>query len=97
MMEITKTEFYGWRVWAPFNRDFNKKIKDVGGQMWGITEGTQCWSVPEEVEIDTIRKYMYEAYGRSDLDDEREELLFQLSKIEDQMKRIKGGIYYGKA
>lgn len=89
MMEIKKTEFGELRVWAPYNRDFDKKIKAVGGQMQEMPGKNQCWTVPGEVKISTIRKYMYESYGRSDLDDEREELLFQLSKIEDQMNKIK--------
>lgn len=90
MMEIQKTEFGELRVWAPYNRDFDKKIKAVGGQMLEMP-GNQCWVVPGEVKISTIRKYMYESYGRSDLDDEREELLSRLADIEDQMNRIKGG------
>ena len=90
MMEIKKTEFGELRVWAPYNRDFDKKIKAVGGQMLEMP-GNQCWTVPGEVKISTIRKYMYESYGRSDLDDERDELLSRLAEIEDYIKIIKGG------
>ena len=95
MMEISKTGFGELRVWAPYNSDFDKKIKAVGGQMLEMP-GNQCWTVPGEVKINTIRKYMYESYGRSDLDDEREELLSRLADIEDQMNRIKGGIIMEK-
>lgn len=89
MMEIKKTEFGELRVWAPYNRDFDKKIKAAGGQIQEMPGKTQSWVVPEEVKINTIRKYMYESYGRSDLDDEREELLTRLADIEDQMNKIK--------
>lgn len=96
MMEIKKTEFGELRVWGPYNSDFDKKIKAAGGQMYSITEGTQYWMVPEEIKINTIRKYMYESYGRSDLDDEREELLSRVADIEDQINKIKGGVIMEK-
>lgn len=92
MMEIKKTEFGELRVWGPYNRDFDKKIKAVGGQKLEMP-GNQCWTVPGEVKINTIRQYMYESYGRSDLDDEREELLSRLTDIENQMKRIREGYW----
>lgn len=91
MMEIRKTGFGELRVWAPYNRDFDKKIKAAGGQIQEMPGKNQSWVVSEEVKIDTIRKYMYESYGRSDLDDEREEILDRLKDIEDQIIKIKGG------
>ena len=96
MMEIQKTEFGELRVWGPYNDDFDKKIKAAGGQIQEMPGKNQSWVVPEEIKIDTIRKYMYESYGRSDLDDEREELLSKLADIEDHIKRIKGGIIMEK-
>ena len=70
MMQI-KVENGVAKVFTPYNSRFVSLIKNIGGRRWNSSE--QCWTVPES-EIDTVRKYMMEVYGETDLPDESEKI-----------------------
>ena len=71
MIKIEKNGKGMIRIFTPYNPDFVKKIKCVGGRKWD--SDTKCWMVPE-TEIDTVREYMMDVYGETDLPDTDEKV-----------------------
>lgn len=63
MMEI-KVENGKANVYTPYNPDFVKKIKGIGGAKWDGSE--KCWTVPETA-IEVVREIMNDVYGYSDV------------------------------
>lgn len=51
-------------VYTPYNQDFVKKIKLVGGAKWDAEN--KCWIVPEKF-VDIVREIMIDVYGYSDI------------------------------
>lgn len=51
-------------VYTPYNPDFVKKIKGIGGAKWNGSE--KCWSIPETA-VDVAREIMVDVYGYSDV------------------------------
>lgn len=49
-------------VYTPYNQDFVKKIKNIGGAKWN----GKCWSIPS-VSLDAVRIIMKNIYGEDDL------------------------------
>lgn len=66
MMQI-KVENGMAKVFTPYNAEFVKKIKNIGGRKWNAAD--KCWMIPES-EIETARQYMMDVYGETDLPDE---------------------------
>lgn len=52
-------------IYTPYNQDFVKKIKGIGGARWN--SGNKCWTVPEFA-VDSVRELMTEVYGRNDME-----------------------------
>ncbi len=50
-------------VYTPYNPDFVKKIKGIGGAKWNSSE--KCWSIPETA-VEAAREIMTDVYGYSD-------------------------------
>lgn len=51
-------------VYTPYNPDFVKAIKGIGGAKWDSSE--RCWTIPETA-VDAARIIMTEVYGYSDI------------------------------
>lgn len=51
-------------VYAPYNPDFVKKIKGIGGAKWNSSE--KCWSIPGTA-VEVVREIMTDVYGYSDV------------------------------
>lgn len=63
-MEI-KIENGTANIFSPYNPDFVKKIKGIGGAKW--SPSNKCWTVPESA-VPAVREIMTEVYGHSDLE-----------------------------
>ena len=68
------------KVFTPYNATFVAKIKNIGGRKWNADE--RCWSVPE-AEIETVRQYMMDVYGETDIPDETERVTVKVTFLED--------------
>lgn len=51
-------------VYTPYNPDFVKKIKGIGGATWDCSK--KCWTIPETA-IRAAREIMTDVYGYSDI------------------------------
>lgn len=51
------------RVYTPYNPDFVKAIKKIGGAKWDREK--RCWAVPESA-VDAAREIMKNVYGYND-------------------------------
>lgn len=51
-------------VYTPYNPDFVKKVKGIGGAKWNGSE--KCWEIPETA-IEAAREIMCEVFGYSDV------------------------------
>ena len=61
-MKITIMDNGKAAIKTPYNADFVKKIKQIGGAKW---DG-EAWIVPA-TEVDIVRGYMREVYGETDV------------------------------
>lgn len=71
-------------VFTPYNKDFVAKIKQIGGARWNGS--ARCWTVPE-AEVDTVREYMRDVYGETDLPDEGERITVEVTFNESAYDR----------
>ena len=55
-------------VYTPYNPDFVRKIKGIGGAKWNGSK--KCWTIPEFA-IEAAREIMCEVYGYSDITTKR--------------------------
>lgn len=78
MMKITTKDGKAY-VSTPYNKDFVTKAKQIGGARWNGSE--RCWVIPES-EIGTVRTYMREVYGETDLPDEEERVTVDVTFLE---------------
>lgn len=53
-------------VYTPYNPDFVRKIKCIGGAWWN--SDVRCWCIPETAII-AVRKIMSDVYGYSDIEE----------------------------
>ena len=67
-------------VFTPYNKEFVAKIKQIGGARWNGS--SRCWTVPE-AEVDTVRAYMREVYGETDLPDEGDRVTVEVTFLEE--------------
>lgn len=80
-------------VFTPYNKDFVAKIKQIGGARWNGS--ARCWTVPE-AEIDTVRAYMKEVYGETDLPDEGERITIDVTFDEDVYEWDREIVLFGR-
>lgn len=79
-------------LFTPYNPDFVKKIKGIGGAKWNASE--KCWGIPEAA-VDAAREIMQEVYGYSDIS-ENETVSVKVT-IEDRMSECCGDVFlFGK-
>lgn len=74
-------------LYTPYNPDFVKKIKGIGGAKWNGKE--KCWQIPEDA-VDAAREIMRDIYGYSDIS-ENETVKLRITvndKIEEFCKPI---------
>lgn len=82
-MKITVKEGKAY-VETPYNKEFVAKIKQIGGARWN--GASRSWVVPE-AEVDTVRTYMREVYGETDLPDEDERITVEVTFNESAYDR----------
>lgn len=81
-------------IYTPYNADFVDKIKRIGGRRWNGEN--RCWTVPE-TEIDTVRQFMVDVYGESDLPDSSEYVDVRITFENDAYSDYRSGIVmFGK-
>lgn len=51
-------------IYTPYNPEFVKKIKGIGGAKWNGSK--KCWTIPENA-VDAAREIMQQVYGCSDI------------------------------
>lgn len=93
MIKIEKNGKGMIRIFTPYNPDFVKKIKCVGGRKWDSDK--KCWMVPE-TEIDTVREYMMDVYGETDLPDESEKITVRAVFPNGTAERTGPVVVFGK-
>ena len=91
-MKITVKEGKAY-VETPYNKEFVSKIKQIGGARWN--SASRCWMVPE-AEIDTVRTYMKEVYGETDLPDEGERITIDVTFDEDVYEWDREIVLFGR-
>ena len=79
-------------VYTPYNPEFVKKIKGIGGAKWNGSE--KCWAVPE-IAIEAVRKIMVDVYGYSDVK-ENETLSLKLIFNEEVSSFCSDVVLFGK-
>lgn len=81
------------KVITPYNAEFVAKVKGIGGRKWNAAE--RCWEVPES-EIDTVRGYMMDIFGETDLPTEGEKVTVKVTFNSDESKRRESITLFGK-
>ena len=92
MMQI-KTGNGMAKVITPYNAEFVAKVKGIGGRKWNAAE--RCWEVPES-EIETVRGYMMDIFGETDLPTEGEKVTVKVTFNSDESKRRESITLFGK-
>lgn len=92
MIQIKVMENGMAKVLTPYNASFVAKIKRVGGKRWNGLE--KCWEIPTS-EIDTVRGYMMDVFGETDLA-EGEKVTIQVKFNSDAEKCCESITLFGK-
>lgn len=79
-------------VYTPYNPDFVKAIKGVGGAKWNGSE--KYWSIPETA-VEVAREIMIDVYGYSDVK-ENETISLKVTFNEDVSEYRKDVVLFGK-
>lgn len=88
-----KTENGMAKIFTPYNAEFVAKVKQVGGRKWNAAE--RCWEVPES-EVDTVRGYMMDIFGETDLPTEGEKVTVKVTFNSEESKRCGSITLFGK-
>ena len=91
MMEI-KTINGKANVYTPYNPDFVKRIKGIGGAIWNGSK--KCWIIPETA-IKAVREIMDDVYGYSDVK-ENETLTLKLTFNKCVSSECSDVVFFGK-
>lgn len=68
------------RVYTPYNSEFVRRIKNIGGARWDGS--AKCWTIPADA-VQECRKIMTAVYGQSDLPDAGGTVKLRLTVHED--------------
>lgn len=79
-------------VYTPYNPDFVKKIKGIGGAKWNGSE--KCWAIPETA-VKVAREIMDDVYGYSDVK-ENETISLKITFNESVSERREDVVLFGK-
>ena len=60
-IEVKENKAY---IYTPYNPEFVRKIKQIGGARWNSSE--KAWTVPEDM-VEPVREIMMEVYGETDV------------------------------
>jgi hypothetical protein len=91
MMEI-KVENGKANVYTPYNTDFVKRVKGIGGAKWNDTE--KCWTIPETA-VEVAREIINDVYGYSDVN-ENETVTLKLAFNERVSSKRSDVVLFGK-
>lgn len=75
-------------VYTPYNSDFVRRIKNIGGAHWN----GKCWTIPAET-IDTCREIMRIVYGRCDLEESVKTVKLRLT-FNDEVSECCGDVAF---
>lgn len=81
------------KVFTPYHKMFVENIKNIGGRKWCPSE--KCWTVPES-EIGTVRKYMQEVFGETDLPDAEGKVTVKVTFTADAIAERGAVVLFGK-
>lgn len=83
------------QVYTPYNANFVRRIKNIGGAKWDAAK--KCWIIPVDT-VDTCRDIMRDVYGRCDLQDSNtgKMLKLKLTFNEDYESQLSDVIFFGK-
>lgn len=90
-MEI-KVENGVARVYTPYNPDFVKAIKKIGGAKWDREK--RCWAVPESA-VDAAREIMKDVYGYND-STQNETVKLKITAINELSELRSDVVLFGK-
>lgn len=89
-IEVKEDKAY---VFTPYNPDFVKKVKGIGGARWMSMD--KCWRVPADT-VDAVRDMMMDVYGESDITDDSEKVTVEI-ELEEGASEYRGPIViFGK-
>ena len=80
-------------IFTPYNAEFVKRIKSIGGAKWNGAE--KCWKIPAEA-VDAARDIMMDVYGETDIPDGSEKLKLRITALVD-IEELRAPVsYFGK-
>lgn len=80
-------------LYTPYNPDFVRRVKTIGGARWDAKN--RVWRIPVEA-VDRARQIMREVYGECDLPDGTERVTVKLTFSKDVIAELGPIIIYGK-
>lgn len=80
-------------VFTPYNADFVKKVKLIGGAKWDSTK--KAWSVPATA-VNQVREIMQEVYGETDLPADGAKVSVRVKVVSPLVKTCDGIRLFGK-
>lgn len=89
-IEIKEDKAY---VFTPYNPDFVKKIKGIGGAKWSGQD--RCWKVPADT-VDAVRNMMMDVYGESDITDDSDKVTVEIEFEDEVSERCAPVVIFGK-
>jgi hypothetical protein len=89
---MIKVEEEKANIFTPYNADFVKKIKGIGGARWNASK--KCWSIPKEF-VERCRNIMFDVYGKTDEVD-CNKLKLRLTFLEDAWEERGDITMFGK-
>ena len=79
-------------LYTPYNPDFIRRIKGIGGAKWSA--GEKCWQIPADA-VDAAREIMKDVYGYSDTS-ENETIKIKVTVNEEIWESRKPVVLFGK-
>lgn len=93
MITIERADNGKIKIFTPYNKDFVDQIHNIGSAKWNKND--RCWMVKEE-DLETVRKYMMEIYGETDLPDEGKKVTVKVTALNDLVKSKAAITLFGK-
>lgn len=80
-------------VYTPYNGEFVKAVKNIGGAKW--SSENRCWKIPVDA-VEACRTIMRQVYGRCDLEEGSRMLRVKLTFAEEYCSYCSDVIILGK-
>ena len=82
-----------YNVYTPYNKDFVRRIKGIGGTRWN--PNARAWNVPA-AGIETARGIMVDIYGESDIPAEQKMVTIRVKFADEYVEYCAGVSAFGK-